>query len=215
MVTNLNGKRILITAGPTWVPIDAVRVVSNTASGKTGILLAKALAKLGAKVTLMLGPVGTCCIDKSIKVIGFRFFDELNSLLKNELRVKRFDIVIHSAAVSDYRPLSVNKKKLGSSAKILSLTFKQTPKLIDYLRKTSPGSFLVGFKFEPDLSENRLINEARLLIKRARLDLAVANTFNKNGYRAWLVNENEKFGPFLGKEELVKGLSALIKNAGN
>ena len=215
MATNLNGKRILITAGPTWVAIDAVRVISNTASGKTGILLAKVLARLGAKVTLLLGPVETCCIDKRIRVIDFKFFDELDSSLKKELKGKRFDIVIHSAAVSDYRPKSVSRKKISSSAKNLSLTLKQTPKIINHLRKISPGSLLIGFKFEPGLSENSLINKARSLIKRAQLDLAVANTAGRNGYKAWIVSTNEELGPFSKKEELVINLSALIKNAGN
>jgi phosphopantothenoylcysteine decarboxylase/phosphopantothenate--cysteine ligase len=215
LATNLNGKRILITAGPTWAPIDTVRVISNTATGETGILLAKVLAKQGAKVTLILGPVGSCCVDKNIKVIGFKFFNELNSLLKKELKRKRYDAVIHSAAVSDYEPLSVAKKKLSSGVKILSLTFKPTPKIIDCLRKYSPDSFLVGFKFEPDLTGNKLIKEARSLIKRAHLDLAVANTAGKNGYRAWMVNVKTGLGPFSSKEELVKNLSALIKNAGN
>jgi len=212
---SLKNKRILITAGPTWIPIDAVRVISNTASGKTGILLAEVLAKLGAKVTLILGPVQDYQAEKNIKVIDFKFFDELNASLKNELKGKRYDIVIHSAAVSDYRPLTISKKKLSSNAKIFSLTLKQTPKLIYYLRKVSPASFLVGFKFEPDLTKDRLIAEARSLIKRARLDLAVANTVTKNGYRAWIVNAREKFGPFSNKMELVRDLSVLIKNARN
>jgi len=213
--SDIKAKKILITAGPTWVPIDTVRVISNIATGKTGILLAKVLAKQGAKVTLMLGPVETCCIDKNIKVIYFKFFDELSLLLKNELKRQHYDIVIHSAAVSDYRPLLSSKKKLSSSAKKLTLALKQTPKIIDYLRGASPDSFLVGFKFEPDLTENRLVSEARSLIKRAHLDLAVANTVHNNHYRAWIVNEKDKSGCFSGKKEMVRGLLTLIKNAGN
>lgn len=215
MATNLNNRRILITAGPTWVPIDAVRVIGNTATGETGILLAKKLAEQGAKVTLILGPAGNCCIDKKIKVINFKFFDELNSLLKSELKNGRYDTVIHSAAVSDYRPVYAGKGKISSGRKALSLTLKPTAKIIDSLRKVSPGSLLVGFKFEPDAAEKQLINEARSLIKRARLDLAVANTAGKNGYKAWIVSNSEALGPLLNKEGLVKELSALIKDAGN
>ena len=211
MATNLNGKRILITAGPTWVPIDTVRVISNTASGKTGILLAKALAKLDAKVTLLLGPVGSYHIDKNIKVIDFNFFEELNSLIKSELRSKRYDIVIHSAAVSDYTPLSKVRKKISSNAKILSLTLKQTPKIINSLRKLSPGSFLVGFKFEPQAVKSILIKEARSLIRRAKLNIAVANSARKDKYAAYLVDLNKAHGPFSTKDALVKGLTGLLE----
>ena len=69
----LKNKNILITAGPTWVPIDRVRVISNIATGKTGILLAKSANKLGAKVTLVLGPVGEVGLEKEINVKRFYF----------------------------------------------------------------------------------------------------------------------------------------------
>ncbi|MCX5696026.1 MAG: phosphopantothenoylcysteine decarboxylase [Candidatus Omnitrophica bacterium] len=201
----------MITAGPTWVPIDAVRVISNSATGRTGILLAEDLAKKGARVTLILGPVENCCIDKRIKVIRFSFFKELNRLLKNELKKKRYDIVLHSAAVSDYRPAQERKNKLNSHNKKLTLILKQTPKMIDYLRKESPCSFLIGFKFEPQASKRSLIKQARLLMRRAHLDLVVANSLVKNNYVAYLVKAKNKYGPFLKKERLSRGLIGLIE----
>lgn len=216
MVTNLSNKKILITAGPTWAPIDNTRVISNIATGKTGILLAKDLARTGAKVTLMLGPVSAGCVAKPIKVINFKFFDELNSLLRRELKKKRYDIVIQAAAVSDYMPVACSKSKLSSEHKKLSLELIQTPKIIDSLRKESPGSFLVGFKFEPDLTGSKLIKRARLLMKRAHLDLTVANSMHNN-YTAYLVGSRRKYGPFSSKEAMVKGLISLLgkQNAGN
>ncbi|MBU1999188.1 MAG: phosphopantothenoylcysteine decarboxylase, partial [Candidatus Omnitrophica bacterium] len=72
MLSNLKNKKILITAGPTWVPVDDVRVISNSASGETGILLAKRLSGQGAKVTLLLGPIGNYNPDKKIKLVLFR-----------------------------------------------------------------------------------------------------------------------------------------------
>jgi len=78
-------KSVLITAGPTWVAIDSVRVISNTATGETGTLLAERFAQQGAKVTLLLGPVSNCCLNKKIRVINFKFFDELRDKLIREL----------------------------------------------------------------------------------------------------------------------------------
>jgi len=217
LVTNLKGKKVLITAGPTWVPIDNVRVISNTATGKTGMLLAKNLAEKGAKVTLILGPVESCCTNEAIKVINFKFFDELNSLLINEIKNKHYDIIIQTAAVSDYRPVVCSKSKLSSIHKKLNLALKPTPKIIDSLRKESPGSFLIGFKFEPGLAESKLKKEARLLMKRAHLDLTVANSIHNNNYIAYLVASDKEYGPFLNKDSMAKGLISLMEkqNAGN
>lgn len=173
--------------------------------------MAEDLAKKGARVTLILGPVENCCIDKRIKVIRFSFFKELNRLLKNELKKKRYDIVLHSAAVSDYRPAQERKNKLNSHNKKLTLILKQTPKMIDYLRKQSPGSFLIGFKFEPQASKRSLLKQARLLMRRAHLDLVVANSRVKNKYAAYLVKAKNKYGPFLKKERLSRGLIGLIE----
>ena len=81
---DLKKKRVLITAGPTWVPVDSVRVISNTASGETGILLARQLRRIGAKPTLILGPGHDCCIDKNLNLKRFRFFDELKKIITRE-----------------------------------------------------------------------------------------------------------------------------------
>ena len=97
---NFKNKHILITAGPTWVPIDSVRVISNIATGQTGISLANQFSSLGAKVTLLLGPqANSIQINNDIKVINFKFFDELKQLLAKELKSKQLDLIIHSAAV--------------------------------------------------------------------------------------------------------------------
>ncbi|MFA4989319.1 MAG: phosphopantothenoylcysteine decarboxylase [Candidatus Omnitrophota bacterium] len=211
MATNLRGKRILITAGPTWAPLDAVRVISNTASGETGILLAQALAGRGARVTLMLGPVKAAYKNNSVRVINFRFFDELRSLLKNELKKKRYAVIIHSAAVADYAPSGPGRrKKISSGLKTLRLNLKPTPKIIDSLRKASPGSFLIGFKFEPDSQKNKLLAKANRLMQRAGLDLIVANSIYKKKYSAYLISAEKHAGPFFSKQSMVKKLVNLI-----
>ena len=95
----LKKKKILITAGPTWVAIDDVRVISNIATGTTGALIAAQARKLGLEVTLVCGPCELKICEAAVRVKRFTFFDELRALLRNELHRTRYDIIIHSAAV--------------------------------------------------------------------------------------------------------------------
>lgn len=205
----IKGKNILITAGPTWVAIDNVRVISNIASGETGILLAQKFQQLGAKVTLLLGPVKNCCLSDKIKVIHFRFFDELKKAAIKELRSKKFDIMIHSAAVSDYKPAKVYARKLRSGINNLRLNLVPTEKIIGLLRKVSPKSFLVGFKFEPQADEKSLIKKGLELLRRAKLDLVVANSNRSMAYQAYILENTDKYGPFLNKIKMARHLSKL------
>ena len=92
MVINLSRKKVLITAGPTWVPVDKVRVIGNLATGETGIQLAEKFAAAGARVTLLLGPVQACCLDKRIRLLRYTFFDELAKVFTGELRSRKYDI---------------------------------------------------------------------------------------------------------------------------
>lgn len=206
---NLKNKHILITAGPTWVPIDNVRVISNASTGKTGILLAENLAAQGAKVTLLLGPIGAYRLDKKIRVVDFKFFGELSLLLRRELK-KRHACLIQAAAVSDYQPVKANRAKISSKHKVLRMALRRTPKIIDTLRRAAPHSFIVGFKFEPGLKRDRLIDKARSLLNRASLDLVVANTAKNRRYAAYLVGGDKVSGPLLSKERMAKELVNLI-----
>src|SRR5580698_10572903 len=94
--------RVLITCGATWTPIDDVRVISNISSGEMGHLIAQSFRQKGAHVTIIEGPVTHTLEDKKIKFIKYRFFDELARILKQEL-VKKYDIIVHAAAVSDFK----------------------------------------------------------------------------------------------------------------
>jgi len=207
---DLKNKHVLITAGPTWVPIDRVRVLSNIASGETGIVLAEKLAGLGAKVTLILGPVGRYYPKKKFRVLRFKFFDELRNLLFREVKTKKYDVVIHSAAVSDYKPIRDLTGKTKSELKRWKINFIPTPKLIHYIKKFDRNIFLVGFKFDLGKSKAVLINSARELIKRAGLDLVIANTLGNNGYQAYILGKNKDYGAISSKEKMVAKLSRLI-----
>ncbi len=208
---SLKGKRILITAGPTWVPIDSVRVISNIATGQTGILLSERLRRLGAKVTLLLGPVDTCCLNNKIKLLRFRFFEELKNKIIQELKYKKYDIVIHSAAVSDYKPENVCTGKIKSGVKNLKLILAPTEKIINLIKRIDNSLILVGFKFEPQAGKNTLIKNAKELILHANLNLAVANSIDKNKYSAYILdNYNRSYGPIFNKKGLVRKLTDLI-----
>lgn len=206
----LKDKKILITAGPTWVPIDKVRVISNIATGQTGILLSQKFQKAGAKVTLLLGSHGHCCLDKGIKVIHFKFFDEINKLIKKELSSIKFDAVIHSAAVSDYKPDKSYRYKVSSKLRNLKVNLVPTEKIIDSVKKIDPHVFLVGFKFEPESGREKLIRDARKLIERADCELVVANSIDENRYLAYIVSRNRVYGPVSNKSALALKLRNLI-----
>lgn len=204
-------KKILITAGPTWVAIDAVRVISNCASGLTGIILALQLQSLGARVTLLLGPVGSLChFNKKIRLIRYRYFGELREALIRELKTRRYDAVIHSAAVADYQPLSVSRRKIPSSKKQYRMTLVPTPKLVDLIKRIDPSIFAVGFKFEPNIAGQALVRRGRELLRRARLDLVVANSIDSRGYRACLVSPETVTAPVKSKESMANGLVRMI-----
>lgn len=196
-------KKILITAGPTWVPIDNTRVISNIATAHTGLLLAGKLSRLGAQVTLLLGPVqNQCCLDKKIKILPFRFFDELQRAILRELKSKKYDIVIHSAAVSDYRPALVYKQKVSSRKKSWELRLIPTPKMINLIKEAQENTLLVGFKFIPQAKRGVLLKASRRLLEEANADLVVANTIDKKGYTAYIVDKNTVTKPIFSKQRL-------------
>ena len=210
-LNNLKNKRILITAGPTWVPIDKVRVISNIASGKTGLLLANQAKKLGADVTLILGPVGEVGLNKKIRVRSFHYFKELHALIKEELKKRRYDVVIHSAAVSDYSPKKLFSQKIKSGIKNLTLEFETTVKIVDKIKKYAPEVFLTIFKLELDLCKYEMLKRARETLKGARADLAILNTFSrKRPYQALIIDQKKEFYQVYTKAGLVKKLLHLI-----
>lgn len=188
--------------------IDSVRVISNIATGETGIILAEQLQKEGFKVTLLLGPIGSYQNSK-IKLLRFKFFDDLKNMLKQELSCRNYDAVIHSAAVSDYRPKRLLAHKVVSGIKNLKINLVPAQKLIDLIRRLNKDLFLVGFKFEPDTSKARLFREARRLINRSTCGLVVANTIKGGRYSAYLVRSDKVQGPLNTKEKLAE---QLIKN---
>lgn len=204
----LKNKKILITAGPTWVPIDSVRVISNIASGETGILLAEKLNNLGAKVTLLMGPGRVCCLNKKIRLIPFSFFDELRSKLRKELQSRSYDIIIHSAAVSDFKTQRLIKGKLNSD-KTYNLRLLPLPKIIQDIRRLARVAKIVMFKLEQNISDKALIERAKIAQIKANAHLVVANRLDP--YRAFIIDRKGKTISVKSKNDLAIKLTKILK----
>lgn len=205
-----NSKKILITAGPSWVAIDQARVIGNIASGETGFILAEKFKKLGNKVTLLLGPGYFCGNQTGIKIIRFKYFSQLARLLTNELKKGKYAAVIHAAAVADYAPKKIIRYKVSSHLSNWKINLVPTKKLINNLKNYGSGLFSVGFKFEPDEDDAGLIERGKTLLKQAGLDLVVANSNKNAAYRAFIVDHKNKYGPFPSKIKMAGYLSRLM-----
>lgn len=169
----LDGKQILITAGPTIEYIDPIRVITNQSTGKTGVLLAAQLISAGAKVTLIYGP-GSEKSPKGAKIIRIKTINEMFDAVKKEMKDKKFDIVILSAAASDYTTQKT-KSKIKSTKERLVIKLQKAPKIIDHIKKMQSDVFLVGFKAETDVSRKTLVESARKKLRESNADIIVAN----------------------------------------
>lgn len=176
--------KVLITCGPTWVAIDDVRVISNTSTGEMGHVLAAEFIKAGAKVTLVEGQVTHAADIQGVSVIKYAFFDELDKILRLE-SVKKYDIIVHAAAVSDFKPQAVKGKI--SSGKTLRLNLTPTKKIINTIKRHAPDTLLVGFKLVPGMTVENAAKHARPLFQEPQCDLVVANSAGSS-YRSFIVD---------------------------
>ncbi|HAX49959.1 MAG TPA: bifunctional phosphopantothenoylcysteine decarboxylase/phosphopantothenate--cysteine ligase CoaBC, partial [Bacteroidetes bacterium] len=166
---DLEGKKILITAGPTYEPIDDVRFIGNYSSGKMGFSLALAAMQRGADVKLVTGPV-SLKTPRHVTRIDVNTAEEMLNAVKDNL--KGNDIVIMSAAVADYKPKSVHTGKLKKSGNDnLAIETERTVDILEYAGKNNTGFKLIGFALE---TENE-IEYALDKIKRKDLDMIVVN----------------------------------------
>ena len=177
----LKNKKVLMTAGPTIEHIDPVRVITNQSTGKTGVSLASELISAGAKVTLVYGP-GEEKPPNGAKIINVLSSKEMLNAVKIELK-KKFDIVIMTAAVTDYIPTNPSKKKIKSSKNEIKISLKKAPKIIDQIKKFQKNVLLVGFKAETNLTKNQLIKSAQKKLKESSSDMIVANDIGSSRYK--------------------------------
>ena len=173
----LYNKNVMITAGPTYESIDAVRFIGNFSTGKMGFALAKTASKLGANVTLITGPSSENLIDDNIKIINVVTADQMFAEVKKHFSFS--DISIMSAAVSDYKPNNtVNTKIKKENQNILSIELVENIDILKYLGlNKSKEQILVGFALETD---NEIIN-AKSKINKKNLDAIVLNSLRDEG----------------------------------
>jgi len=172
----LKGKKVLITAGPTHEPIDAVRYIGNRSSGKMGIALAEAAANSGAEVFLVLGPSNEFTNHPNVSTIKIEtandLFEQSSQLFKN------CDIAICAAAVADYKPKSAADNKIKKSGGDLKIDLVETKDTLKYLGSVkAKNQLLVGFALETD---NEIANATKKLNNK-NLDLIVLNSLNDKG----------------------------------
>ena len=171
----LSGKRIIITGGATTETLDPIRILTNRASGKTGIELALEAFRRGADVTLVhrgcLGIQGICELyTESAQDMTGAVIQELG---------KGYDLLISAAAISDFT-VTHGKDKIKSD-KEFTLALKPAPKLIKEVRKIYPDLKIIGFKAETGISEEELIKRARKSMDSSHLSMVVANDVSSGG----------------------------------
>lgn len=171
------GRRMLITAGPTHEPIDAVRFIGNRSSGRLGVALADAAAARGWRVTLLLGPTSLTPSDSRVEVARFRTTTDLEGLLNHHF--PSANTLIMAAAVADYRPKPLTDRTDAAQGKLkrseggLTLELEPTPDLLAACSKLRvSGQTIVGFALEP---RERLLESAAAKVARKGLDMIVAN----------------------------------------
>lgn len=164
---DLKGKKILVTAGPTYEDIDPVRFIGNRSSGKMGFEIAKAAYLRGAEVTLISGPSKEIAYPE-INYLKIRSANDMKSAVEKNL--KNSDILIMSAAVADYRAEKISRKKIKKEDKLNSIKVAKTEDILSSLKKQ--GKVIVGFALETD---NELKN-ARKKLGAKRLDMIVLNS---------------------------------------
>lgn len=170
----LDGKRVLITAGPTREALDPVRYISNHSSGKMGFALAQAAADAGAHVTLIAGPVALATPEHVERIdVGSaqQMFDAVLA------RVDTCTIFIAAAAVADYRPASIAADKIKKQREEMTLTLLRNPDIVATVAQRKPKPFTVGFAAET----TQVADYARDKLERKNLDMIVANDVSAPG----------------------------------
>lgn len=172
----LKGKKVLVSAGPTYEKIDPVRFLGNRSTGKMGYALAEQACNLGAQVTLVSGPSYQKITEnkqlKKIEVISAQeMFEVIESFYKTQ------DIVIMAAAVADYRPKKKAAYKIKKQSNEMSIELERAPDILKVLGEKKQHQLLVGFALETDNEEQNALEK----LKRKNLDYIVLNSLKEKG----------------------------------
>ena len=171
----LEGKKVLISAGPTIEELDPVRYISNHSSGKMGYSLAATALSLGAEVKLISGPTNQSISSENIKIVHIKTGKELHEAILNDYN--NSDIVIMAAAVSDYKPIEFSEKKIKKDNNELNIKFEKTTDILFELGQNKKNQILVGFALE----NNNELSHAKNKLEKKNLDLIVLNSLNDEG----------------------------------
>jgi len=171
----LRGKKVLITAGPTYEAIDPVRFIGNHSSGKMGFEIAKAAAHLGAQVVLITGPTHQKTTHSSITVVPVVSAQDMYDAAHKDFNTS--DVAILSAAVADFSPKEVASQKIKKKSNTLTLELEKTKDILASLGEIKKQQYLVGFALET----NNELENAKGKLKRKNLNLIVLNSLNDKG----------------------------------
>lgn len=171
----LRGKKILITAGPTYEAIDPVRFVGNHSSGKMGYDIAESAANLGASVILVSGPTHCKLNNPLVQVIPVVSAQEMYEAC--HLYYQEVDVAVAAAAVADYRPKNPALQKIKKKEDEFIIELEKTNDILASLGKIKKNQFLIGFALE---TENEIEN-AKAKIQKKNLDLIVLNSLRDEG----------------------------------
>jgi phosphopantothenoylcysteine decarboxylase/phosphopantothenate--cysteine ligase len=196
---DLLNKKILIIGGSSAEPIDDIRIITNRSSGKTTISLALNSFYRGADVELWYG-ISKKQPPNFIKTTNFESINDISKLIKTK-DLKKYDIIIICAALSDYIP-NKKKGKIPSGKDKLIIEMLPAQKIIEGLRKSAPKVKIIGFKVEEKVT--KLKEKSLNLLKKNNIDFVVANTisgFDKDENEIWIINKKEKVIHKKGKKE--------------
>lgn len=173
---DLKGKKIIVTAGPTYEPIDPVRFIGNRSSGKMGVAIADSLAKRGANVILILGPSKLSPNHSNIKLSKVSTAQEMyNEAIRN---FEDTDIAILAAAVSDYRPKEIALQKIKKKSAGMEIELEKTPDIAAALGALkSKDQIIIGFALET----NNELENAHEKLERKNFDFIVLNSLKDKG----------------------------------
>ena len=171
----LKGKKILVTAGPTFEAIDPVRFIGNHSSGKMGFDIANEAAKNGAEVILISGPTHLKTENSQVNLIRVTSAQEMYDACHQYYT--DVDVAIAAAAVADYKPKNVANQKIKKNDATFTIELEKTKDILASLGAIKKKQFLIGFALE---TENE-IEHAKLKIQKKNLDLIVLNSLNDKG----------------------------------
>ena len=216
--SSLNGKRILITAGPTVEPIDPVRYLTNNSSGKMGYALAEIAYLAGAEVYLISGPVNLKSFE-GVNLFNINTADEMLLEVKN--LINEIDIFIGCAAVADFKPIDFNTSKIKKNEDDeISLKLTKNPDILEYASDHMKDKIVIGFSAETD----NVIENAKIKLLKKNLNMIICNDvsdktigFDSNDNEVHLITHDDviklsKTTKLKIAKQIIKSIESLISN---